>query len=69
MRKYRQPSDDVRAKMSVAHTGRTHSEQTKQKISASMTKYWSTIPDAPTTMDSFLGGEQKNKATNGQPIN
>ena len=69
MRKYRQPSDDVRAKMSVAHCGRTHSEQTKQKIAASMTRYWRTIPDAPMTMDEFFGDENKNKATNGQPIN
>ena len=68
MRKYRQPSDDVRAKMSVAHTGRTHSEQTKQKISMSMQNYWRTVPNAPITMDDFLGGEQKNKATKGQPI-
>lgn len=69
MRKYRQPSDDVRAKMSIAHTGRTHSEETKQKISRAMRSYWLTIPDAPLTMDDFLGGTNKNKATNRQPIN
>lgn len=69
MRKYRQPSDEVRAKMSNAHTGRTHSEQTKQKISRAMRNYWLTIPDAPTTMDDLLGRENKNKATNRQPNN
>lgn len=69
MRKYRQPSYEVRAKMSIAHTGRTHSEQTKQKISRSMRNYWLTIPDVPTTMDDFLGVENKNKATNRQPNN
>ena len=69
MRKYRQPSDKVRAKMSIAHTGRTHSELTKQKISMSMQNYWRTVPDAPTTMDEFLGGEQKNKAADQQQIN
>ena len=69
MRKYRQPSDNVRAKMSIAHTGRTHSEQTKQKISMSMQNYWRTVPNAPTTMDEFLDGKQNNKAADRQPIN
>lgn len=69
MRKYRQPTDDVRTKMSIAHTGHTHSEETKQKISRSMRNYWLTIPDVPTTMDDFLGVENKNKATNRQPNN
>lgn len=41
---FREASEQTKAKMSIAHVGKSHSEATKQKISQSMTKYWQTVP-------------------------
>lgn len=38
----------TREKQSIAHKGRTHSNDTKLKISKSMTDYWSKLPAKPT---------------------
>ena len=37
----------TREKQSVAHSGKKHSNATKQKISQSMVKYWSKLPSKP----------------------
>lgn len=40
-------SEETREKQSVAHSGKKHSNATKQKISQSMVKYWATLPVKP----------------------
>lgn len=42
-------SDTTRQKQSLAHQGRKLSNDTKQKISKSMTDYWAKLPMKPTT--------------------
>lgn len=45
-RVFREASDATKAKMRIAHQGRTQSQETKDKISKSMEKYWQTVPSA-----------------------
>lgn len=47
MRLYRTVSQETKDKISASKQGQKHTEATKQKISASLTKYWKTIPPAP----------------------
>lgn len=42
-------SAETRAKQSVAHQGRKHSNDTKNKISKSLQIYWANLPMKPTT--------------------
>lgn len=69
IRLFRQASDAAKTKMSQAHIGKTHSEQTKQRISQSMKNYWQGIPnrDEHTTMDELLGVVYKKKGAARQP--
>ena len=47
MRIYRTLSQQTKEKISASKQGQKHTQATKQKISASLTKYWKTIPPAP----------------------
>lgn len=38
----------TREKQSIAHQGRKHSNDTKQKISKAMCDYWASLPMKPT---------------------
>lgn len=49
MRIFRTPSQETRQKISRSKMGQRHTEAAKQKISASLKRYWQTIPDAPET--------------------
>lgn len=40
-------SQQTREKQSIAHQGRKHSNDTKQKISKSMCNYWASLPMKP----------------------
>ena len=40
-------SQQTREKQSVAHQGRRHSNDTKQKISKAMSNYWAKLPMKP----------------------
>lgn len=42
-------SDITREKQSIAHQGRKHSSETRNKISKSLEKYWANLPCKPTT--------------------
>ena len=42
-------SNSTREKQSVAHKGKTHSNETKQRISRAMCNYWAKLPTKPTT--------------------
>ena len=69
-RQYRQPSDEVRAKMSAAHAGKQLTDAHKSHISQSMKQYWQGVPNQPTqdrhvTMDELIGNN--NGATCRQP--
>ena len=48
-------SQQTRDKQSIAHKGRKQSEQTKQRISKSMTDYWAKLPLKPITGDNNSG--------------
>lgn len=53
-------SDETRAKQSIAHRGRKHTNDTKNKISKSLQKYWANLPMKPTnnnisTIDRIYG--------------
>jgi hypothetical protein len=43
-RLFREPSEQTRERMSMAHQGVTKSDKTKQRISDSMKKYWERVP-------------------------
>lgn len=45
-------SQSQRDKIAMANTGKKLSQQTKDKISKSMEKYWSRLPMKPTTSTS-----------------
>jgi hypothetical protein len=51
-RLFREPSEMTRERMSKAHQGITKSDKTKQRISASMKKYWERIPSNKETQNS-----------------
>lgn len=40
-------SQQTREKQSIAHQGRKHSNDTKQKISKAMCDYWASLPMKP----------------------
>ena len=40
-------SQQTREKQSIAHQGRKHSNDTKQKISKAMCDYWAKLPTKP----------------------
>lgn len=42
-------SFETREKQSIAHKGRKHSPETRNKISKSLENYWSKLPSKPTT--------------------
>lgn len=42
-------SDITKEKQSVAHRGRKHTNETKNKISKSLQDYWQKLPVKPTT--------------------
>ena len=53
-------SSETRAKQSIAHRGRKHTNDTKNKISKSLQKYWANLPMKPTnnnisTIDRIYG--------------
>lgn len=55
-------SDQTREKQSIAHQGRKHSNNTKQKISKAMCNYWAKLPMKPinnntSTTDTDYGKE------------
>lgn len=53
-------SSETRAKQSIAHQGRKHSNETKNKISKSLANYWAKLPIKPTnskTIDNVYGKE------------
>lgn len=47
-------SQSQRDKIAMANTGKKLSQQTKDKISKSMEKYWSRLPLKPTTSGNTL---------------
>lgn len=55
-------SPQTREKQSIAHQGRKHSNDTKQKISKAMCDYWASLPMKPinnntSTTDTDYGKE------------
>lgn len=54
-------SPETREKQSIAHQGKKLSNDTKQKISKSMTDYWAKLPYKPinntSTTNPFYGNE------------
>jgi len=53
MRKFREPSESTRAKLSAKKSGvnnpmysKKHSEKTKRLISQALKKYWETVPSS-----------------------
>lgn len=47
-------SDETRQKQSVAHIGKKLSQETKNKISQQMQKYWATLPSKPNNNTSTI---------------
>lgn len=42
-------SNITKEKQSIAHKGKSHSNETKQRISKAMQNYWAKLPTKPTT--------------------
>lgn len=71
-RQYRQPSDEVRAKMSASHAGKQLSDTHKSHISQAMKQYWQGVPNQPDrhiTMDELLGNNNGATSRHPQRIN
>lgn len=49
-------SQSQKEKLSAINKGKTLSQDTKRKISKSMSKYWSKLPYKPTSGDTSEGG-------------
>lgn len=47
-------SAETREKQSLAHQGRKHSNDTKQRISKSMSDYWAKLPMKPNNNDTSM---------------
>ncbi len=51
-RKFREMSDETKAKISQSMRGRSMSMTHKERISSGMRDYWKTIPNKPINTDS-----------------